>query len=239
MQYERTMSLGGHDWMLYVAIVIIGGLFIGNFFIYSKSVDVNGVGVSVAAMRLSLLLPVLISVLGYRETLSVGGWIGVGLVFGALYLLMPKHSKQQLSAGGISTGFLLLFLFLGTGLADSSLKIFEEEWSAGLTELEFMAMVFFSAFIIGLIVMIITGSNIINKKELRLGLLLGLPNLYSSIFLLYALQEMNGAIAFTAVNLLNVAGGTLLGKWRWEDSVTHLQWAGLVLALIAISLLIV
>jgi multidrug transporter EmrE-like cation transporter len=79
----------------------------------------------------------------------------------------------------------------------------------------------------------------ITSKELSYGILLGLPNLYSSIFLIYALGELNGAVAFTAVNLMNVAGGTLLGKLRWHDQVSKLQWLGLGIALVSITLLIV
>ncbi|MGM0589109.1 MAG: hypothetical protein ACQETE_11875 [Bacteroidota bacterium] len=239
IQYENWISVWGQAPSVYLSIIIIGCLFIANFFIYSKSVDTNGVGVSVAAMRLSLLLPVMMSVVWYSEYLSLLGWLGVVLVFIALYLLMPSRSKKQLSSGRISTGLLLILLFLGTGLADSSLKIFEEEWAINLSELEFMGMVFSCSFLFGLLIMAFSKGPFITKKELTYGVLLGLPNLYSSIFLIYALQELNGAVAFTVVNLLNVAGGTLLGKLRWNDSVSQLQWIGLGIALISITLLIV
>ncbi len=47
--------------------LVVGAFFIGNFIAYSKSVHANGMGISVAAMRLSLLVPVMLSVLAYSE----------------------------------------------------------------------------------------------------------------------------------------------------------------------------
>lgn len=221
---------------LFLFCIIVGAVFISNFVVYGKSVHTNGVGITIAAMRLSLLIPVLISIFFYAEYLNLPKMIGVMLVFGSLILLIPKKSSVQI--GNINTSWLLLITFVLSGFADASLKIYEEEFSLALNELTFMGLVFLGAFVIGLVLSIIRSGPIIRKKEALLGAAIGIPNLYSSIFLIYALGDISGSIAYPIVNILNVLGGTFLGLLIWSDKVSTRQWVGIAIALIAIILLI-
>jgi drug/metabolite transporter (DMT)-like permease len=215
---------------------VVGVIFIANFFIYSKSVFHNGVGISVAAMRISLIVPVLLSTLWYLELLTVRQWIGVGLVFLTLFLLLPN--KRKMLREPFSAAWLLVLLFIGTGLGDASLKIYEVEFSSLLGKEHFMGIVFFTAFLIGILVLWIRKNWKFKKSELVLGVAVGVPNLYTAIFLIEALERMNGAVVYSSVNVLTVLGGTLLGIMKWGDYLTKIQWTGIVLTLITILLLI-
>ncbi|MEX0945334.1 MAG: hypothetical protein WDZ38_06615, partial [Balneolaceae bacterium] len=62
--------------------------------------------------------------------------------------------------------------------------------------------------------------------------------LFTSIFLISALEIMNGAVVYSSVNVLTVMGGTLLGVIRWKDRFTNAQWVGIFLTLFSIVLLI-
>lgn len=216
--------------------VFVGIVFIANFFVYSKSVDYNGVGISVAAMRISLLLPVLVSTLWYLELLTFAQWVGVILVFVTLFLLLPN--KRKMLKEPFSAAWLLVLLFFGTGVGDASLKIYEVEFSDILPKELFMAFVFLTAFVIGLTVVLIKNRGKISKSEWILGTAIGVPNLLTAIFLIAALQQMNGAVVYSAVNVLTVLGATLLGVMRWKDRFTIIQWTGIFLTLISILLLI-
>ena len=70
-----------------------------------------------------------------------------------------------------------------------------------------------------------------------MGILVGVPNLYSAIFLIKALEMLNGAVVYSVVNILTVLGATVLGLIRWGDIVTPAQWAGIVATLLSILLL--
>ena len=216
--------------------LIVGVFFITNFIAYSKSVHTNGVGVTITAMRLSLLVPILLSVYIYDEFLTPIKTGGVVLVFVALILLIPKRSN--IKVGKINAGWLLLIIFILTGFADASLKIYEEEFRTSMNESLFMAMIFFAAFLIGLTACIFRKGELVKVEEFKLGFLIGIPNLFSAIFLIYALQDISGSIAYPLVNMLSVAGGTALGLLRWKDTVSPLQWAGLAIALTAIIILV-
>lgn len=236
--YEGNLesTFVSHSSVLLVFCIIVGAFFIGNFVAYSKSVHTNGVGITIAAMRLSLLIPVLISLYCYTEYLDglkIAGIIGV---FGAMLLLIPK--KNDIKIGSISASWLLILIFVLSGFADASLKIYEEEFSTNLNELTFMGLVFLGAFIIGLMIALFRKGPLITKKEALLGAAIGIPNLYSSIFLIYALGGISGSIAYPIVNILNVLGGTFLGLLIWNDKVSTKQWMGIATAVIAITLLI-
>lgn len=215
---------------------VVGVIFIANYFIYSKSVHHNGVGISVAAMRISLLVPVLLSTAWYLELLTFRQWIGVFLVFITLFLLLPN--KRKMLHEPFSAAWLLVLLFVGTGIGDASLKVYEVEFSALLSKEYFMGIVFMTAFVIGLIVSLVQKKGDFNKMEVLLGVAIGVPNLYSAIFLIEALERMNGAVVYSSVNVLTVLGGTMLGIIKWGDLLTKVQWTGILFTIISILLLI-
>jgi drug/metabolite transporter (DMT)-like permease len=187
-------------------------------------------------MRLSLLIPVLLSVFLYKEYLNLLEILGVLIVFSALVLLIPRRNKDKLD--NVGAGWLLIIIFALSGFADASLKVYQEEFSRELNELLFMGLIFGGAFLIGIIICTLRKGPIFRSEEVKLGALIGIPNLYSSIFLIYALGEISGAIAYPMVNMLNVAGGTALGIVVWGDIISLKQWVGLGLALAAILLLL-
>lgn len=226
---------GDFTYILLLA-TIVGVIFIANFFFYSKSVYLNGVGISVAAMRISLIIPVLLSTFWYREFLAIREWTGVILVFVTLYLLLPE--KKSLFQHPFHAAWLLVILFVFTGIGDSSLKVFEVDFSDILAKEQFMGFVFISSFLVGLVTLSIRKQWKLTKNEIILGLLIGIPNLYSAIFLIEALSKMSGAIVYTAANLFTVIGATSLGVYFWNDKINRLQWIGLVLTIVSILLLI-
>ncbi|MDX1641910.1 MAG: DMT family transporter [Balneolaceae bacterium] len=215
--------------------ILVGFIFIYNFFIYSKSVDRNGVGISIAAMRISLIVPVLLSTFWYLELLKWFQWIGLILVFVVLYLLLPN--KNSLLDEPNDSGWMLPVLFVLTGIGDASLKIYEREFSALLTKGEFMGVVFLTAFVIGIFTVFVKKEWGFTAKEFLIGACIGIPNLLAATFLIYALERMNGAVVFSAVNVLTVLGGTLVGVVYWKDRFTKTQWAGIFLTIISILLL--
>lgn len=216
--------------------VVVGVVFIFNFFIYSKSVNLNGVGISIAAMRISLIVPVMISTIWYLELLTLNQWFGLLLVFVVLYLLLPN--KKSLLKGSLSAGWLLLLLFLCTGIGDGSLKIYESEFNQILSKGEFMGLVFLTAFLVGVVTVFYKRKWQFKKMEILMGACIGIPNMLSAVFLIEALERMNGAVVYSLVNVLSVIGGTFLGVVFWEDRFTKMQWLGIVLTISSILLLL-
>lgn len=222
---------------VFILAAFTGIFFIANYFVYSKSIYHNGVGISVASMRLSLIIPVLLSTFWYHEFLEAREWVGIFLVFMTLYLLFPDRTVNIRNRKFYASSLLIL-LFLFTGLGDSSLKIFEDDFSGFLTKEQFLGFVFLMAFLTGFSTLLIRRNLKFSWSETLLGAAVAFPNFYSALFLIDALSFLSGAIVYTAANLLTVIGATILGIWWWKDRLTKRQWVGLVLTLVSILLLI-
>lgn len=237
LRHSELPYADGNSMVLPVLLAVaVGIIFIFNFFIYSKSVFYNGVGISVAAMRISLIVPVLLSTVIYLDLLEFRQWMGVLLVFCTLFLLIPN--KRKMMREPLSAAWLLVLLFILTGIGDASLKIYEAEFSQVIVKEHFMGMVFLTAFFVGVILLAIKKNWKFSVAEVLLGVGVGIPNLLASIFLIEALERLNGAVVYSSVNVLTVLGGTLLGIYIWNDKFTTYQWAGIFLTLISILLLI-
>lgn len=215
---------------------ILGVLFIANFLVYSKSIDKNGMGISIAAMRMSLVFPILLSLLIYNEELKSGLVLGIIFTFVALLLLIPSVKKDHKVQ--LKFAILPIFLFIISGVTDSGLKIFEQEFSGLFDESQFLASLFFFAFLTGTLILFIRKQLYFRWKEVGYGIVLGAVNLYSSYFILMALKEIPGSIVFPLVNLSIVFVGTFIGVIFWKDRPDKRQWTGLVLASISIFLLV-
>lgn len=231
---------------LWAVGIVTGFIFIGTFFLYGHCVNINGVGLSLAAMRMSLAIPILISVFYFNEQIRFKGLIGMVLVFIALLLMIPKskqnniENKVRKKANKVSayqSGFLLFLLFVLAGFGDTSLKLFERYFIEIAREEMFMSLVFLGAFFMSIAISWHAGAMWPSAFELLFGVLIGIPNLYSSIFMINALTEMDASKAFALVNVTIVVLGALTGYLFWKDKIQTRQLIGLVFGIAASFLL--
>lgn len=145
---------------------------------------------------------------------------------------MPFRGRRIL--GGVFTTLLLLFLM--GGIIDTSLKAFDEIFADEHSTTAFMSMVFGVAFLTGLVV-VIARRRRTNVRTIAWGLFLGAVNFGSVEFILRAIRQLSGPFVFPANNILLVIGSALLGVLLWNEKLTRANWAGLVLAALALLLL--
>ena len=220
-----------------IIALVVGGIFIANLFIYSASIHTIGMGISISAMRMSLIIPIGLSLWLFHERIGISAVVGILLVFVAFVLILPK-SESASSGKGFGWIFPIL-LFLFTGIADSSLKVYEQQFTGVLSEELFLSLIFFSAFVISIILLVVKKEFHVHVSEILYGIGVGVANLYSSFFLLLALRELPGALVFSLVNISNVLLGTVIGVLYWNDTISLKQKIGIALAATSIVLLIV
>ncbi|MBO6524338.1 MAG: DMT family transporter [Balneolaceae bacterium] len=219
-----------------ILAIFLGVVFIANLFLYSASLNKIGMGISIAAMRMSLVIPIAVSIFIYGESIAGIKYFGIVLVFISLYLLLPKLKVNQ---SKVSVDFIFpILLFVMTGIADTSLKVFESEFAGILSEYTFLGMIFFSSFVLGMMVLAYKKELSFSRKEILNGIIIGVANLYSSFFLILALHEIFGSLVFSITNVANVILGALIGFVVWKDKLSTKQKAGLILALTSILILI-
>ncbi len=229
-------SVSSFGLIILVLTALLGLLFIANMVVYSKSIHRVGMGVSIAAMRMSLVFPIAVSLFAFGESITGIKYIGILLALGSLLLMVPRIKTKSIS--GFSDAWLPVLIFLITGISDSGLKVYQQLFSAQFSESGFMSAVFFFAFMIGSGILIKRKEFHFTFTEIGYGIVAGVVNLYSAIFLLYALKLMPGSVVFPLINVSLVVAGTLIGIVVWKDKPVLKQWMGLGIALIAIILLL-
>jgi len=174
-------------WLIILAGVL-GITFIANMVVYSRSIDRVGMGVSIAAMRMSLIFPIGISLFVFGEAIGGFKYFGIILALASLLLMVPRIKTKSIS--GFSDAWLPVLIFLMTGAADTGLKVYERLFSTQVSEDLFVSGIFFFSFLIGLGILIKRKELHFSFTEIGYGIATGIVNLYSSIFLLYALKLM-------------------------------------------------
>lgn len=216
---------------------LLGVFFIMVFTIMAKSSQVNGVGVTSVATKMSLVIPVLFAVLYYGDVLSIFQVLGIFLALAAVYLASSRQSaklnKRHL--------WLPLMVFLGSGIIDTSIKFAQEGYLQDSEYPIFSSTVFGAAALSGLIFLGTTRlSNPIpfNLKSILGGIALGIPNYFSIFFLLRALNSdsLNSSSIFTINNVAIVLFSTLLGIILFKEQLSPKNWLGVGLAIISIVL---
>lgn len=194
--------------------LLIGGIsglfFFFSFIYYQKSVKENGVGISGTFAKLGILIPMIFSIILWREFPSVLQWIG--LVLSIVSILIVNLSPKSLEKFDLKPTIILLFIF--GGMAEFSNKIYQQY---GLNQYKdiFLFAIFFVAFLISMFFTMKDTSKI-NKKDILTGIAVGIPNLFSSFFLILSLDTLKASIAFPiysagSIVLINL-GGLLIFK---------------------------
>ncbi len=192
--------------------VLFGPFFFLSFIFYQKSVKENGVSISGAIAKLGILIPMIFSIVLWKEIPSPLQWLGLSLAL--VSILIVNLSEKTFKRLHLNLGLLLLFIF--GGLAEFSSKIYQKY---ALSEYKdfFLFTIFFTAFIISIFYTKKTKAKIA-KKDIFIGFSVGIPNLFSSYFLILSLDTIKTAVAFPLYSagsiILISIGGYLIFKER-------------------------
>ncbi len=219
-------------------VLILGFLFISVFNVMGLTSQRHGLSVASVAGKMSVIIPILFSVVFYNESLSVFQITGICLALTSVYLTATK------SKGSIIMGhnlFLPLLLFVGSGIIDTTLKYLETTTVPKNDVAIFSASIFLWAGILGVILSLILARNqkiSFDLKTIIGGLILGIVNYFSLYYLIRAFQYrgMESAAVFTINNVGIVGLTTVLGLILFQEKLSRSNWLGIALASIAIVL---
>lgn len=216
--------------------VVTGILFVVTFLLLGEAIGRLGLALPVAASRLAPMLPVLVSIVVYGErpgTFGVAGLSVAGLAIAAMVAAaMEQSGVRRISWVG---GGLLLALCFGMGLGQVSMKVFQELFPAG-HEAGFLAWLFGTALVAAWWRVLATGRRV-RRDDVLAGLVLGIPNVCSSLFMLQALRRLPGIMVFPVNDAGVVVVSTAVGLLWWRERPGCRSWVALALSLAAILLL--
>jgi drug/metabolite transporter (DMT)-like permease len=213
-----------------------GVIYVLGFLLLMAGIARLPLAVPVTIARLSVALPVIVAVLLWAERPGTFQWLGLSLGLVAVLILgMSFAGSGGGAARGSRAALIVPALFVVLGLGDVMLKAFRET-APDLDRLAFTWILFTAAMVLAWILIGI-GRVRFDGRTFALGLLLGVPNLFSTVFTLLALRAVPASIAFPFINLTVITGSTLLGFALWKERLRRMSVAGLVVAAAAIVLL--
>ena len=225
---DRTFSI---ETLLLSMALALGFTF--TFFIFAKAVGAAGAALATVSSRMSMVIPVALSIFLYKEIPSPYQY--VGFAFTALTLVLFYHSTRATTEEHrrAAAYFYLFALFIGIGLNDFAMKLFQE-WRPPTDKPFFLLCVFAFSFVytVGLMLWRRTKPDM---PTLRRGMVLGVPNILSSFFLLSALTSLEAIFVYPAMNIGVILLTTLGAALLWRERLD--RWG--VLALLTGTLAIV
>jgi drug/metabolite transporter (DMT)-like permease len=221
------------DWLFYA--LFLGFLFITIFNVMALTSQKNGLSVAAVSSKMSLVLPVVTGLWLYEESI---GWVkilGILLALASVYLTSIK-SKNGLTFKK-STLFLPIFLFLGSGIIDTTIKYAETKYVPTGEEPLFSAVCFVMAFILGGCILIYEAVNnrYINIRSMIAGIILGIPNYFSIFFLIKTLKNgMESSVVYPINHVGTVILTSVLGILLFKEKLISKNYVGISIAVVAI-----
>ena len=211
---EWKILLSQNEYMLSPYNSVIWGISVGgisglfffySFLYYQKSVKENGVGLSGTFSKLGILIPMVFSIIIWREFPTSIQWFGI--ILSLISIVMVNLSFESIKKFDFNKTILLLFIF--GGIAEFSNKIYQKYAISDYKDV-FLFAVFLVAFLI---------SFFYTKKDqtkwkvrdVLTGFAVGVPNLFSSYFLILSLDTLSASVAFPifsagSIVLINIGG---------------------------------
>ena len=240
---QADAAVAGLPSMAWVLAPVLGLLFMSSFIVNDLSVKKSGVALTTVSVRLSLVIPVLMSwlLLGQSEP----RWLSVALILAAMILIALSSGRP---AGGRPSdrkpGWSLVLVFLTYGVCDFLLKYAQHivTAEAGNTDV-LKAYIFLSAMVLSFIVCLSRGSFRRTTtpqprwKAILAGIFLGLANMLCTTLVLKALGTMPATVFFPLYNIGIVLVVSLVGILGFREPLRPGHIAGLLLAAAALAIL--
>jgi len=224
------------EWLVYA--LILGLTFISTFFVFALSSQKVGVALTSVASKMSVIIPVIAGLILLGEKLNILSGLGVAIALVAFYLTLGKGASSSFPKKYL---FLPLLLFLGNGTNDTLMKyaIFHFV-SENNNLILFLSVIFLAALVMGLAISIaryLKTRYRIRLKNILAGIILGLLNFGSTYYILKCMGIYESSVVFPVTNAGIVSLSALIGFYFFKEKLSKTNWAGILLAILAIILI--
>ncbi|MBI1926727.1 EamA family transporter [Candidatus Poribacteria bacterium] len=224
--------------------VLAGVGYVVSYFFLLAVVKQDGISVTMAVVRLSVMIPVVFSIFYWREQPNLSQISGIILVCLSLPLLSQNRPPRQTMKSKPLTRvkgnfqhakFLILVLFLLTGWCALSTKAFVQVSPPDAREI-FLLFLFGTAAVIGIVPLLLF-RMVPTPRDILPGTLLGLCNIFGNHFLLIALSGLPGMIVFPIASSSGVVLNTLFAVTVWHERLRRPVIVGIAISVLALVLI--
>lgn len=224
------------DW--FIGSIFLGFIFISTFYVTTLTSQINGLSVASVASKMSVIIPVILGVLLYNESLGILKVIGIVLALVAIYFTSKKEKQGTDKANNL---LFPILVFLGAGTIDSGLKFLQTFYIPSDKIELFSSVTFLCAFGVGISTLVykaIKGDLVFRGRNIVGGIILGIPNYFALYFLVKMLEAkaFQSATLFTIHNIAIVIVSTFVGILFFKETISKRNAFGIGLALFALFL---
>lgn len=222
-----------------IPALVIGFMFIFIFNLIAFGTQKIGLAITTVANKMSLVIPVFVSIWLFGDKLGIIKVIGVILAVIAIYFSSTEGGKLNFNKKYL---WLIFTIFFGQGIADSALKWAQVNAVDDTNTGAFFATTFLFASFMGslfLLYELISGKSKIKFKNIVAGIMLGLPNYYTLYFFMRALEGgvLESSQIFPIVNMGVITLTAMLGVILFREKLSRTNWTGILLAITSIALI--
>lgn len=229
---------------------LLGTIFIAAFYFVGLSVIYFGLAVTSVVQRMSLVISVPFAIIMFSEPTTPLKIIGlVAALCSVVFINIPSSAEIEDpfsdTDNSIPSKKLIIYpilAFLVSGLVECLLQYAQRYLIGGdpAQEAIFSIWLFGVAAFIGSF--IVLGIRAVGKTKFALknlvgGIALGIPNYFSIYFLLRAFSYQDISIILPINNLSVIGGAALIGFFLFRERLSLINWAGVLLAVLAIVLI--
>ena len=236
---EKTITITeipNQPW--FYGAIFLGAMFVSIFFVMAITAQKNGISVASISGKMSVVIPIFFGVLLYSESINLLKITGIIIALIAVYLASIKEGENDVKKGQL---LFPMLLFVGSGIIDTSLKYIEEQFVpveevAVFSGSLFAIAAFFGSVLLG--IKALKKRDSFGFKNIIAGIILGVPNYYSIVFLIKALQTdgFESSTLFTLNNVAIVIVSSIVGLILFRERFSNNNKIGVFLAIIGIIL---
>jgi len=215
--------------------IFLAMLFVFAFFAFAKAVSAAGTALATVSSRLSVIVPLLLSIVIYGEKPSFYQLTGMIIAIFTIILFYFSLKSDGSKTLHIIDYFYLLAVLFGIGLNDFAMKIFQQ-WRPAAEKSYFM-MIIFSASTIYTFTILLFKRIPLERIVLIRGGVLGVPNMFSTFFILLALAQLPAIVVYPVTNIGIILLTTIGAAVIWKEKLNLYGKLALISGIIAIIFL--
>ena len=211
--------------------VISGVWYLVGFLFMQWNMRENGVVLSSTFNRLGVLVPTIMAMVVFKESPKMVQILGI--VIALVAIVMMQFEKDGMEAG--NKKIWLVVMLLSSGFCDSLTNIYDKLGNPVLKD-NYLLYTFFIALVCSTILMI-REKNKVSKWDFLFGIIIGVPNYFSSWFMFEALKSVPAVIAYPVSSVGTILAISVGSVILFKEKVSKQKKIALVFVMIAMALL--
>ena len=212
-----------------------GTVFISSMLLMNHALTLAPIGSVVTAFRMSIVVPIVLGIYFWGESLAAVQFVGVLLALGAL-TLMTSHPGRTAQVRGIKAFGLLIAVCLCQGISHTCLR---SVYYNGLDP-AYLHILTFIGVTAGLMGSVVTAlkEHRPQRPEVKLGIFIGFYNVLALCVIMTALSKLPGTLFFPTLGCSVVVLDNLFAHFYWKERLARPAIAGVGIAVLSVLLVL-